>query len=206
MTLDLSALLGLKERKPPPSKPEWKPLDLTALHPGTYVAADQSLDGFGLVVLEVFGQRLPPAVHLAQKIKVGPTADASGWEDILRRTATLGARLTLYIDTWVRATDWGEMRAVHEAPPIGGGKFVNPEISLITAREFRRACVGLPMLPMVRRQDHARLICGLPNAPKPLHHKALKKLYPDIRGTELVTNEAHRDALSVGLYAAWRGI
>jgi len=60
------------------------------------------------------------------------------------------------------------------------------------------------LLPMMRRQDHCKLVCGNANADKRAHHAALKLLFPHIAGSELVTNEATRDALSVALATAQR--
>lgn len=204
MTLDLSGLENFAAKRPVKVKPEWAPLLLEDLHPGTYLACDQSLRACGVVLFEVFADRDRWSVHMAQKFAVEPT-EVTGWEDILRRVATLEVRLRFYVDQWIHAADWGEVRAVHEAPPIGHGKLSNPEISLITAYAYRRATEGLVMLPMVRRQDHARLICGKSDASKTEHHRALRALFVRITGSELVTNEATRDALSVALMAAKRG-
>jgi hypothetical protein len=95
---------------------------------------------------------------------------------------------------------------VHESPPIGHGKLVNREIPLLASREYRRAAGGFPILPMIRRQDHAKLICGNSSASKKEHHAALRVYFPAIDGSETVTNEATRDALSVALAAAIRGV
>jgi len=205
MTLDLTGLKGLKDKsgvKAAKAKPDWSPLDLTTLHPGTYLACDQSLGATGLVLFEVMPDRDRWSVHMTQKIVGG---EAHNWEETLTSAARLQALMMAWIDQWVAGTDWGTIRAVHEAPPTGGGRFLKPELSLVSAHAFRTAAGGFPLLPMVRRQDHARLICGNGNAKKPVHHAALKLLFPQISGSELITNEAHRDALSVALTAAKRG-
>jgi hypothetical protein len=199
-TAGLVELASRRSRKPRPTRQR---LDLAALQHGSYLAADPSLSGFGLVLLEVAGSGV--AVHLSQTFAVPPSEEHSGWEDILVRVEALQAKLVAYLDQWVARTDWGQIRVVHEAPPIGHGKLLNPEIPLLASREFRRATAAYPMLAMVRRQDHARLVCGNPNATKIEHHRALKGFYPALRGAEIVTNAATRDALSVGLYAAQRG-
>ena len=54
------------------------------LQDGSYLAADPSLTGFGLVLFEVNQDRRRYAVHLAQKFDV-PKTSVGGWEDILRR-------------------------------------------------------------------------------------------------------------------------
>jgi hypothetical protein len=202
--LQTGALIELASRrkKKPPSQDKDRRLRLDELHPGTYLGADPSLGGFGLVLLEV-GRAV--TVHLAQQFIVARTVEHSGWEDVLTRADLLAARLEAYLQRWVHPTDWGHLFAVHEAPPIGHGKLFNPEIALITSREFRRATERYPMLAMVRRQDHAKLVCGDPNAAKAVHHRALQGYFGHIDGSDLITNAATRDALSISLYAAQRG-
>lgn len=206
MTLDLTGLKGLKDKgevRAAKAKPDWAPLDLTTLHPGTYLACDQSLGATGLVLFEVMPDRDRWSVHMAQKIVGGETHN---WEETLTSSLRLQALIRAWIDHWVAGTDWGTVRAVHEAPPTGGGRFLKPELSLVSAHAFRTAASGFLMLPMVRYQDHSYLICGVRNTKdKKVHHAALKQLFPQIYGSELITNEAHRDALSVALAAAKRG-
>lgn len=200
--VDLSALQALKDK--PAKKPRtapWEPLDLQTLHTGTYFACDPSLGATGVVLFEVFSfDRW--AVHMAQKFVGGRT---EGWEETLQSTAYLHQQLDHWVQTWIRSSDWGAVHAVHESPPTGGGKFLKPELSLLSGYAWRVATNGYPRLPMVRRQDHCKLICGNANADKAVHHAALKKFFPDIVGSELVTNEALRDALSIAIFAAHRG-
>jgi hypothetical protein len=197
--------LASKQKTSSPVKVAWAPLDLGTLHDGTYLAADPSLTGFGLVLFEVDQARRRYCVHLAAKFDV-PKTEAGGWEDILTRAATLNYRLDIWLRQYVFVRRYTNLVAVHEAPPIGHGKMLNPEISLIASREFRASVRHVvPILPMVRRQDHCKLICGNANAKKPEHHAALRGLFSRIPGSEDVTNEATRDALSVALTAAKRG-
>lgn len=205
MSLDTSALQHLRDKPPTKAKakkPDWEPLDLLDLHPGTYLACDQSLAACGLVLFEVMPERDHWAIHMAQKIVGGRT---EGWEETLQSSMRLQALIYAWVASWVHGTDWGTVRAVHEAPPTGGGRFLKPELSLVSAHAFRSATQGFPLLPMVRRQDHCKAICGNANAKKPVHHAALKRYLPLISGGDLITNEAHRDALSVALTAAKRG-
>lgn len=204
--IDPSALQALaSKRAAKPVVPQWSPLRLEDLHPGTYLACDQSLSACGLVLFEVAADRDDWAVHMAQLIK-SDEVEATGWEETYQRTEQLQARMTVFVQQWVTGTDWGEVLAVNEAPPIGGGKLQRPEVSLISGYAFRQATRGLRRLPMVRRQDHCRLICGEPNAKKAVHHAHLKRYLALIRGAgDSVTNEATRDALSVALFAAKRG-
>lgn len=214
--LNTSALTALKDKKPTRKK-VWEPLRLSSLHPGTYLAADPSLTAFGLVLFEVAPEQRY-AVHMAEVFKT-EQGDVGGHEDTLTRALRMESQILVWLRTWVVDHDWGRIHPVHEAPPIGGLKHSKFEISLLTGLAFRsalkqafahqgslgtqRQVIGL--LPMVRRQDHARLICGDPNADKKVHHGALKEHFDAIRGAdELITNEAKRDALSVSIFAAWR--
>jgi hypothetical protein len=203
-SLDTSALQSLALRgKSKTERPGWRPLELSELNPGLYLGCDQSLAAAGLVLFEVGAERDRWTVHVAQKITIVRT-EHSGWEDILQRALTLDSHFKSFMHAWITDSDWDDIMAVHEAPPIGGGKLVNPEISLIAAYAFRCATLGLRQLPMVRRQDHAKLICGNGNATKAQHHAALKPYFEHIRGSTAITNEATRDALSVAIFAARR--
>lgn len=206
--LDLTALQALKtrpRRKAELAKDAWIPLQLPDLQPGTYLACDQSLTAAGLVLFEVSADRDRWTVHMAQQISVDKV-EATGWEELYQRTETLQARMTAYVQQWIVGTDWGDVLAVNEHPPIGGGRLQRTEVSVITGYAFRQATAGMRRLPMVRRQDHCHLICGDRNAPKTEHHAWLRRYYPKIDGAqELVTNGGTRDALSVALFAARRG-
>jgi hypothetical protein len=181
-------------------KPEWQPLNLEDLKPGKYLACDQSLAATGLVMLWVTDEH---KVYLQGAGRISTSQGTSGWEMVLQSALSLEGLMA----AWIRANEpeYTSYWAVHEAPPVGGGRFLKPELSLVSALAFRMA-VGpmVSMLPMVRRQDHAKLICGNGNASKTEHHAALKELFPQIVGSDMVTNEATRDALSVGLMAAHR--
>jgi hypothetical protein len=209
--LDTSALKALRDKKP---KKAWRPLKLSTLAEGLYLGADPSLTAFGLVLFEVLPEQRY-AVHMAEQFTTSEVE--TGWEDTLQRAELLQTDLARWFWKWL-TTGWGRVYAVHEAPPVGGGKIFRPEASLISGYAFRAALISVfgdkgtlgqlqpvRMLPMVRRQDHARLICGDPNADKKTHHEALKDLFDGIRGAdELITNGAKRDALSVALCAAHR--
>jgi hypothetical protein len=206
MTLDLSALEALKDARPRKKSTtrEWSPLTLDTLHPGTYLAADPSVTAFGLTLFEVSPEHRY-AVHFAQSKEI-PQTEHTSHEDLLQRVKSLEEWLHAYVAHWVNGTDWGHVRAVHEAPPMGRGKLIKPEISLLTSNVWRNATWGIERLPMVRRQDHAWLLCGNANAKtKKEYHTPLRALFPQIRGSELITNEATRDALSVAIFAAHRG-
>lgn len=206
----VAALNAVAKRADQKKKPDWQPLDLATLQPGTYLAADPSLTAFGLVLFEVASEQRY-TVHMATAFRTVQVA--SGHEDTLLRTELLQAQLEGWLGRWLVGHDWGHLYAVHESPPIGQLRHSKFEISLLTGYAFRAALTAvlvgrseLSLLPMVRRQDHARLICGDPNADKKLHHAALKEHFDAIGGAdEWITNEATRDALACALYAAKRG-
>ena len=201
--VDTSALVDLAAHRKAKKEIVDRTLRLDELHQGTYLAADPSLSAFGLVLLEVADSRV--AVHLATKFAVTQTP-YTGWEDTLVRADILASRLELWLSAWVFQTDWGTVCTVHEAPPMGHGKLMNPEIALLSSFVFRQVTERLPHLGMVRRQDHYRLICGNPNASKQECHKVLKTYYDRISGSDAITNEATRDALQVALFAAAREV
>ena len=199
--IDTSALGGLKTGKPA-KKAAWEPLMLADLLPGRYLACDQSLKAAGLVLFQV-GDQVPRIVD-ATALTTDETG-VDGWEDVLQRTEQLQHR----IRDWMLLQGYPfrePVYSVHEAPPVGGGSpFLKPELSLVTAYAFRQATEGSVRLPMVRPQDHKRILCGDANASKTVAHSALKRLYlPHIMGNGMITNAAHRDALSVALVAASR--
>ena len=213
--LDLSGLEDLVTGKPTSrsTKAPWQPLNLDRLHPGAWLGCDQSLKASGLVVLLV--DDWPEwTIRVTSATTIGTQAEAGidGWEDVLRRARKLEREFRIWIPGAWRELGFEprvKRYAAHEAPPIGGGsRFLKPELSLIASYAFRRSLEDIfawQLQPMVRPQDHKSLICGNANAKKPAHHHALKQLFPRIEGSELITNEATRDALSVALTAAYRG-
>lgn len=219
--IDTSALQDVKTGRVSKNKQEWAPFDFAVLHPGFYLACDQSLDATGLVLLLVRSPEDDPEaveVRVIDAVKVGTEkTEQGGWEDVLRR-----ARVLQELVNGFAARNWPFSKlpiyGVHEAPPIGGGsRFLKPELSLISAYAFREAIrpihwdreelrMEYRLLPMVRPQDHKALTCGNPNAKKPQHHAVLRQFFMSrIQGSEKVTNEATRDALSIALTAAYRG-
>lgn len=213
--IDTSALTTFVEKKSAKKKPEWAPLDLSTLHEGMYLACDQSFTAAGLVWLCVWPGSVV-RVMAATTISSEP-GEVGGWESDYGRAEFLQNRVVGWIvdGHLMLRMEWsprGPAVYLHEAPPIGGGKFVHPEVSLLAGYAFRQAMRELVQTgwemrpaPMVRRQDHAKLICGNANATKPVHHRALKELFPQIEGSSMITNEATRDALSIALTAAYRG-
>jgi hypothetical protein len=208
--IDTSALtnLGGKRKAPKTTRAPWQPLDLATLHPGTYLACDQSLGAAGVVLFEVMQMGSSDVrryvVHMAETFVGGRT---EGYDEVLDSAQMLQLALSIWVNKWVRGTDWGQpILTVHEGIPTGGGRYLKPELSLVSAMAFRTATAGWTRLPSVRYQDHAYLICGKRGEKdKKVHHAALKGYFDQIQGSELITNEAKRDALSVALAAAHRG-
>jgi hypothetical protein len=183
------------------AKKAWHPLRLEELPNCRYLAADPSLAAFGLVFIEIHEGQV--YIQEAEKLSTTQT-DAGGWESNFQRAEELYDLLSATIDAWLDA--WGMMYAVHEAPPVGGGVVQRTESSILGGREFRRVCgeLVIPIDKLVTPQSHKKLICGNHIASKKQHHDAIRELLPKIHDSRLISNEALRDALSVGLHAAYR--
>lgn len=181
------------------AKKPWSPLDLSSLVDCMYLACDPSLTALGVVLLEVYEGDL--FIQQAEKLSTVPT-EKKGWEDTFYRAELMEALLSALIDSW--EPPQGSV-GVHEAPPIGKN-MARTESTILTGYGFRSVMTeyGIPLDPAVTAQSHKRLICGNHLATKREHHEELKKLLPRIKGAEKITNEATRDALSIGLYAAHR--
>jgi Holliday junction resolvasome RuvABC endonuclease subunit len=183
-------------------KKPWAPLDLTSLPNCRYIACDPSFSAMGLVFIEVHDGQV--YIQEAQTLSTVQTGDG-GWESNFDRAEELYGLLRETIWDWI--DDWGQsIWSVHEAPPAGGGTLMRPESSILGGREFRRVSLELtlPIDKLVTPQSHKKLICGNHIAKKKPHHDAVRELLPRIHDSRLIKNEALRDALSIGLYAAHR--
>lgn len=190
------------------AKKIWTPLDLGSLPDCSIIACDPSLTALGLIWLEVVDGTV--FIHGAEKLSTAPTGDRKGWEDTFYRAGLMEALIAALVDTWFEEEDANIdlefLFGVHEAPPAGGGALVRTESSILTGYAFRSVMLEneFELDRTVTPQSHKKLLCGNHIASKQEHHVAIKALLPKIRGSELITNEATRDALSIGLYAAWR--
>lgn len=192
----------------------WKPLKATDLCPGIWIGCDPSYTATGIVALLVRGinvaTNLPtplPEVLSATTIGIKPTASL-GWEDDLQRTAELEKQIGSWVSRVAETFTNHDVFYTHEMPVLGGGRFLKPHVGLLSSYAFRRAVethapYWWKRQPMVQRNAHATLIAGSPKADKKVEHAALM-LLPIMR-LETITNEAHRDALCVALFAAHRG-
>jgi hypothetical protein len=167
-------------------------------HEGKMIlAADQSLSAAGLVVIRVDTDHLD--ILRATTLRGMATEGAEGYEETLQKALNLSKQLIKEIGQ----VPAGVEELVHEGIPIGGGKIVRPESSLMASLALRQAAMrwDMPVKAMVQPQSHRRVICGNPSASKKEEHEALATLVPalPIAGYGHVTNEATRDALCVGI-------
>jgi hypothetical protein len=200
------------DRKGKPVKQSWRspePDDFVLSNGVTrfVVAVDQSLSGCAAVLLSA--GRIEPArplcliVHASQKFATTPV-EAGGYEETLRRATELhGLFGNWMLQSVLMLVSGFGLEIVHEQPPIGGGRVVRPESSLLASMAVRLVADrhALPVARMVAPQSHKHFICGDRKADKKTHHAALKKVVADlgVRGMDIVTNEDLRDALSIGL-------
>lgn len=168
------------------------------------LAVDQSISGCAAVLLAAHRQPSGPSlsVMVAQKFATTPV-EAGGYEETLQRAQELYGRLAAWITQQVVPRIRTDVEVVHEQPPVGGGRVIRPESSLLAALALRIVAetFAFPVQRMVAPQTHKGFICGNRSADKREHHAALKRVAADLRvsGMELVTNEDLRDALSIGL-------
>jgi hypothetical protein len=161
------------------------------------LAVDQSLSATGMVWLAVGRREL--TVYQAWTFRSEAGEDADGHEQNLQRAMDLGNQ----IDDVIRVVHQDVAHVVHEGPPVGGGRIMRPESSLLAALALRQAAAlwEVPIAPMVQPQTHKRIVCGNGNATKKEEHAALAQLAATlpILDYDRVTNEAIRDALCVAL-------
>lgn len=198
MSLDFSGLSDLA--KQPEGKPGWRPLTVDDLGYGTVLCFDQSLTATGCVILKyVFPASAPQVVSASQFAnpydgKDVPTSLNRGVSVFEQARFLIRKAFTIGIDA-----------IVHESPPnpnaVRGGGYS----SLLAAQALRCAisaenASSLADIEMLGAQPAKKLICGNANAKKAQAHAVLKEsVLPWIVNSQVVTNEATRDALMVGL-------
>lgn len=194
MSLDFSGLSDLV--KQPEGKSGWQPLTPQDLGHGSVLCFDQSLTATGCVVLQHNFPGSNPVVHLA-----------SQWSSMYEGKDVLTS-LTRGVEVFSQARQMMQLAKqmrlagiVHESPPnpaaVKGGGYS----SLLAAQALWCAAeaegVGVEMLGA---QPAKKLVCGNANAKKPEAHKVLKEsVLPWIVNSKVITNEATRDALLIGL-------
>jgi hypothetical protein len=199
------------------TKKQWRTPRFEDLAPDCHImAVDQSLRATGVVLLSTVLNRL--TIVRADILATTPSERAQGHEDTLQAAVQLQMLFERYLVHLEGPLP--PYRIVHEAPPLSGRGMHRPESSLLAAAALRAAArfrvpqqqtftgryVPVEILPMVRRQDHAWFICGESNALKKDHHAVLMDTlrFMPVVNLDLITNEAKRDALSVGLFALHR--
>lgn len=200
MTLNTARLEGLAGSKKLISRRDpWRAPTMAEFieHEGKrIIAVDQSLSATGLVVIRVGADHL--SILWSTTLRGVVSEDVKGYEETLQKATNLGKQLATALG---QVPDIDEL--VHEGVPIGGGKIVRPESSLMASLALRHEADlwGIPVKPMVQPQTHRRVVCGNAGASKKEEHEGLAKLASSlpIIGYELVTNEATRDALCVGI-------
>lgn len=201
MTLNLAGLQQVAGRKRT-AKPEWQPLSIEEwAHLGerSILAFDQSLAATGFVHLSVSSHG---GLFIADACTFRTTATEGkgGHEENLDRA------LIQYRNFKGLLSDYrsrGGYIVVHEMVPVGGGKLIRPESSLLAAHSLRTAVFELEMeiASSVAVVEHRKVICGNSKADKREAHAALLERAQelDVLNYGIVTNDNTRDALCVAL-------
>lgn len=207
--MNTEALAAFATKKAP-GKAEWRPPEITDFQyrwARTVMAFDPSLRACGAVCLVLTSIRKVPTITVvtAQKF-VTADHEMGGFEESLRKTLELSELIGPWILNEMRGHHLVDIEFVHEGPPVGGGKVIRPEVALLAgaAVRFALAPMNLTVEPMIQPQTHKRLFCG----PRPRNETVSKKQHHDtmmawardmgVLGLDKITNEATRDAFSVG--------
>ena len=216
MNTEALAAFATKDAARRAAAPKWRPPEMTDFHYDPFwgrdvVAVDPSLRAFGAVFLTISSvkdQSPHVRVHAARKF-TSAEGDATGWEANFQRAMQVGHDFRLWLSEDVFAGHARiRLEIVHEQPPTGGGRIIRPEATILGGFATRIAArdIGVLTQRMVAPLSHKNLFCG-PRKPgekgvtKAEHHAALKETAGrlGISGMDLITNEATRDALSIGL-------
>jgi hypothetical protein len=201
--LDFSGLTDLAEAGPKSAPKAWTPLIPEVLGFGTVLCFDQSLTATGALIL-----RHTPSEGVVVLRSEKWSTDWEGKEVII----SLRRGIDVYRHTKRTIEDARRIGApfdsvAHESPPnpaaVKGGGYA----SLLAAQALWCACeeMGIGEPEMLGAQPAKKIICGNGNAKKAEAHKALRNtVLPWVGNSNLVTNEAQRDALMVGLLWLYR--
>lgn len=189
---------GLKDiAKAGPTGPKgWEPLRAETLGYGTGLCLDQSLTATGMVIIQhVFPASAPTVIRSA---KWSTEHEGKGVLTALRRGIDVYRMMKATLRDLPVPIDW----VAHESPP-NPSAMKNTDTSSLQASQALWCAMdelGLGEPEMIGSQPGKKLVCGNGNAKKPEAHKALKEdVLPWIVNSQVITNEAHRDALMVGL-------
>lgn len=200
--MNTDALSALRDKKP--AKAPWRPPTIDDFRPGGVIAIDQSLSACGAV-----------ALHMEQSLMVldvavfripAPVDGRGGRELDMRRALLLREQVSPWLARMIRTMQMEGV--VHEAIPEGN--FIkHPEASLLSAMAVNVAAQdhGISVLTPIHKYTHSNFTCGNSKATKKEHGAALMKLAEELNifNRQLITNEALRDALSIGLTQLWSG-
>lgn len=172
--------------KPKEGSPTFKPDDLL-------LCVDQSLAKSGWIL------------GRGDRVMVTTGVLAKGKDVTLDGLATFTRADDLFLEALALIKEIKPMVVVHERPPVGGGRMVRPESSIMSAVAWRNAAklCKVPTL-MVARQKAAKLLTGNGNAKKAVVQSATRallaegavKYYPPVRITGDII-----DAIAVWLTA-----
>jgi hypothetical protein len=199
----LEAYKGTVARKAKPKAAElWTPPTREMLpRTANVIAADPSLAAFGLVHLVVVDHRL--VVGAALKLATPPL---DGMRGNLDRHDQLRDMISEVVGAFLFNVDL-PLFGVHETPPAAGPRIRRPESAILGSAAFRSALAfhGVTLLPPMEPRTHAKLFTGNANANKVERGKAFPGVADGLGlNTGLLTNEAKRDAASVGVAALIR--
>lgn len=190
MSLDFSSL---KDLPAAPTSKEWQPPVATDLGEGMVLALDQSLTATGLIWVVSSGTGCE--VLVADQWK-GREGDKSIATSLLRGTDIY----VRAVEVFTKAKEMG-FEVVHESPPNPAAVKGMGISSLLAAQSLHNAAkqVGIE-ITSIGAQPAKKFCCGNTKADKAEAHAALKThILPWVAGADLITNEAKRDALMVGL-------
>jgi hypothetical protein len=181
----------------------WEPMQRERLSHGRVLAFDPSLSATGVVALTHYADGL--RVLGSWTLKSAISDALVGWDKIYAQGEDLAKQFVAKMA--MQGPDW---YVVHEAPPLGGGRINAPESAILAgaAVRYAAATAGLVLLPSISPRAHKKATVGNANVDKKAHHQMLRDhlLRLRIDGTDMITNESQRDAISVALTAFWRGL
>lgn len=152
------------------------------------LAFDQSLANTGFAL--VFGKKVILTGNLKSK------------ESLSGHEASLDRAVILYDEVHSLLERHKPDLVVYETPPVGGGRMIRPESSLMAATVLRVASAKLSLpTKMVGAQTAKKRLVGNGNAKKPEVREAIKKLDPNVMLIKPM-NEGIFDAIALAWVAA----
>lgn len=185
------ALTGLKAT----AKAEPGIAPLAPIFVGAMACWDQTLSKTGGAIIRVTqsGSIVP-----MRTIMLEPTSTEEGNEGNFDKVVQLHRHFVAIL------TRENVKLVAHESPPVGGGKLMRPESSLMAATALRIACdtLGITVV-MYRAQDVKLRLTGDKKASKAEVKAAIERLIPDVKALK-PWNQDVSDAIGVGIHASER--